>query len=128
MNLRLAAVAGISIVLSMSLYHCGSPKKTATSTATPPPHSKESVIAIAQKRWPDATIESLRAGQDIYNNQCTKCHDAKDINDYSEDEWLPLIDKMSRKAHLDDSDKEIVRRYILSVREALANNTNTQSQ
>ena len=114
MKLKSIVIGGVCIVLAMILYQCGTSSKTAKTKP------KVSVVAIAHKRWPDATIESLKAGQAIYNTKCTKCHDAKEISDYSEDDWLPLIDQMSRKAHLTDDDKETVKRYILTEREYLA--------
>jgi cytochrome c5 len=84
--------------------------KTSKSTTAP----ADTELAAAQKRWPDATTQSLQAGRTIYNEQCTRCHGAKPISQYSEQEWERIIGRMAPKAKLTADQTETLRRYILT--------------
>ncbi len=95
---------------SFTLYQCTGPKFILTS-----PADKE--LAAAQKRWPDATKESLAEGYSIYTTKCTKCHGDKGITSRSEAEWGKAIAEMAPKANLTGIEKETLTRYIYTVRE-----------
>lgn len=95
---------------SFTLYQCTGPKIILTS-----PADKE--LAAAQKRWPDATKESLAEGHTIYTTKCTKCHADKGITSRSEAEWGRAIAEMAPKANLTDGEKETLTRYVYTVRE-----------
>ncbi len=80
-------------------------------------------LIIAQKRWPEATQESLNNGYTIYTTKCNTCHGLKNVPKLSEKKWEHEIDVMAPKAKLTASEKELLRQYILSTREvALAQN------
>lgn len=100
----LVILVSISLV---GLYQCKNSKSTASS-------SENRLLIAAQKRWPDATPKSLNEGHNIYMTKCTQCHGAKEIEDYTEERWNPILDNMARKAKLTDVEKETVKHYIIA--------------
>ena len=94
---------------TFTFYKCAAP------AALTSPADKE--LAIAKKRWPDATKESLAQGHSIYTVQCMKCHGDKGITSRSEAEWTKVLGYMAPKANLTAAETEIVQRYIYTARE-----------
>ena len=92
-------------------YECSSTKTVLTA-----PTSSE--LTVAQKRWPDATQQSLNDGYVIYTTKCNTCHELMNIPKRSEKSWEHEITDMAPKAKLTASEKETLRQYILSTREA----------
>jgi cytochrome c5 len=89
--------------------------KTSKSTASAPaPATETTQLAAAQKRWPDATLASLTTGHSLYNKECTSCHGAQPVSQYSEPEWERIISRMAPKAKLTPAQTEHLRRYVLS--------------
>jgi mono/diheme cytochrome c family protein len=100
-------VLAFSTVLMTGLYNCKSSKNTVSST-------ENRTLVAAQKRWPDATLTTINSGHAIYTTKCAQCHGAKEITDYTEEAWKPILDNMAKKARLTEEEKETVRRYILA--------------
>jgi len=91
----------------VGLYQCKNSKNASSS-------AENRLLVAAQKRWPDATSKSLSDGHNIYMTKCTQCHGAKEIEDYTEERWNPILDNMARKAKLTDVEKETVKQYIIA--------------
>lgn len=100
---------------STTFYMC-SASKVATTLATP----GNAELAIAQKTWPSATLQSLEEGRVIYTTKCNTCHGLKNIPNRSESSWKHEIDDMSPKAKLTAKEKELMTQYILSTRAVFA--------
>ena len=73
-------------------------------------------LAIAQKTWPTATLQSLEEGRVIYTTKCNTCHGLKNIPNRTEASWKHEIDDMSPKAKLTAQEKDLLTQYILSTR------------
>ena len=76
------------------------------------------VTSCAHKTVPTQTATTtisagdVAAGKQTYIANCGRCHSLKNAGDYTTDEWVPLVDKMARKAKLSDSDKANVLAYV----------------
>ncbi len=77
----------------------------------------ETDLATAKGHWAGTTTMELKQGYNIYIDQCTDCHRLKKLKKYTEEEWLKVMPKMGRKAHLDSTQYASVLHYILSKRE-----------
>ena len=97
------------IFANLLFIYCAGPK---TIAAVP----NDNQLSIATKRWPDATLETLKAGHTIYITKCNTCHGLKSIPTRSEENWLKEISEMAPKAKLTASETETLSRYILSAR------------
>lgn len=88
---------------------------TAFSVAEPTPAE----LLIAQNRWPETDADSLYDGYKTFTTRCTKCHGLKNVGRFTETEWASTLNKMAKKAKLNEEEKENVKRYILTEREYL---------
>ena len=98
--------------------------KTNAAVATTPVVSTTDVssaqVDAAKVKFPDATMDALKKGHDIYYGTCTNCHGAKKITNFSEDELPGIINRMSRKAKISDEEKDAVLKYVMGVKLASA--------
>ncbi|HTA28578.1 MAG TPA: hypothetical protein VK809_12370 [Bacteroidia bacterium] len=79
----------------------------------------ESDVSIARVHWPGTTRDELNEGYSIFNDKCTDCHETKNPQDFTVDEWNVLMHQMGRKAKLDSNQYKLVIHYILTKREAV---------
>lgn len=75
----------------------------------------EEVNAI-KPRYGDVNLETLKQGYGVYVGACKNCHEAKNIYPYSEVEWNQIMTDMAMRAHLNESDKAAVWKYVMAVR------------
>ena len=104
------------IIAAAILFACKGKQKSEKSAEAFSPGDKE--LAVAQKTWPNTTLEELKEGNSIYRNQCTECHKNFEITKFSEKKWKHEIDEMAPKAKLTAEQKDKLTKFILSYREA----------
>lgn len=76
----------------------------------------EQLTAI-QTKFNEVSLEQLNEGYTLYTKgACINCHSAKNIYKRSESDWKHIIDDMSLKAKLTDSQKSSVFKYVLSIK------------
>lgn len=95
-------------VLTLLLVSCGTQKTAAVATtqkATPP--------ATETAKATELTPE-LAAGKNLYDNSCAKCHRLYEAKEFSKEDWKPILTKMQKKAHLDDTQMASISDYITS--------------
>lgn len=110
---------------------CSTTKKTSTTTPTsalsshliylePPsgihvPGNEE--LAAIQVQFKETTLEQLQEGHAIYTKgACTNCHSAKNIYQIQEAKLKNIIEDMSQRAKISDSQKDAVYKYVLSIK------------
>ncbi|QOG02015.1 cytochrome c [Flavobacterium sp. MDT1-60] len=97
MKVKILTLAAVTLLV----VSCGT-KKTVAATAT-----TETVKAV------ELTPE-LAAGKNMYENNCTKCHKLYEPKKFTQEEWAPILVKMQKKAHLDDTQMASITSYIHS--------------
>ena len=60
------------------------------------------------------TLEALIEGRSIYMNKCGECHRLHRPSQYSVSEWRRNVDKMQKRAHITDTEKEMVYQYLIA--------------
>jgi hypothetical protein len=119
-------------ILSAILFGCGATKqKPTTTSATPAPSNNmelpppppntyapgEAELLAVQSKYADATLVQLNEGYTIYTKgACTKCHEVENIYKFSETRWVKIINEMSIKAKLSADKKDVVLKYVMSVK------------
>ncbi|MDR7370940.1 cytochrome c [Flavobacterium aquidurense] len=99
MKAKILTLAAITL-LAVS---CGTKK---TAPAAP------AVTATAPA--PAALTPELAAGKSMYENNCAKCHKLFEPKKFTQEEWAPILVKMQKKAHLDDTQMASITNYIHS--------------
>lgn len=74
-------------VVAVLLYACSS--KSNIPTAEVP---KEKVMS-----------PELAEGKSLYENSCARCHQLYNAKDFSAEQWKPIVQRMQKKARLDDA-------------------------
>jgi cytochrome c5 len=73
----------------------------------PPPVAKAPEVAAA-------ATNDIAEGKELYENNCAKCHKLYNPNDYSDQDWLPILEVMKKKAKLSDLQHDKIYAYIRS--------------
>lgn len=85
----------------------------------PPATPSGDVVAIAQKRWPDATEASLNEGRSLFLAQCNRCHGYPDLRLIEPGKLAEDTRRMARnKSDLSEPQAELVVRFVLASRES----------
>jgi len=92
-----------------------------------PPRGKHAIpdvdgrtVAAAQQRWPDATMAQLQHGHDVLQTRCEKCHSVPGPDYKKAEKWEPVVNRMAKKAKLDEASKNDLLRFLIASREAKA--------
>ncbi len=87
--------------------------------ATPMPMVKPTQADVdrAKTKWENADLASLQLGYTIYSEKCGNCHKLYRPAQFSEKKWLNVIPKMAAKANITDNEQQLIREYLLTMRE-----------
>lgn len=85
---------------------------TAPSVPTVMVNPYEQQLAAVRPKFPDATLEQLKQGHDLYYGTCTGCHSAKSITRHSENEWPGILTDMAKKAKITQAEKDAIFTYV----------------
>jgi|GEM_PF-560417 hypothetical protein len=108
----------ILFFIAIIVAQCSTTKST--TKKVDPFLPQQTDVTFAQAHWQGTTYAQLQQGYSIYSTKCNDCHDMKNIQDYSLTEWPGWMQKMGRKAKLDSTQYNLVYRYVMTRREALA--------
>ncbi len=54
----------------------------------------------------------LAEGKSLFVNNCAKCHNLKNPNNYTKEEWTPILLRMQKKAKITDAEREAIYNYV----------------
>lgn len=54
----------------------------------------------------------LAQGKMLFVNNCAKCHNLKNPNNYTPEEWKPILMRMQKKAKISDAEREKIYNYV----------------
>ncbi|KIA94660.1 MULTISPECIES: cytochrome c [unclassified Flavobacterium] len=79
--------------------------------------AKKDAPKVVETAEPVKMIEltpAVATGQNLYDNNCGKCHKLFKATDFTKEDWKPILVRMQKKAHLDDAQMASVSDYITS--------------
>ena len=92
-------------VLAVIIYSC------ASKSSVPTTEVKKTVPTVSTTVATVLTPE-LAEGKNLYENNCAKCHKLYDTKEFSAEDWKPIVDRMQKKAHLDDLAGQKIYNYV----------------
>lgn len=125
-------IVSLSALLGLAIA-CGSSQSNVAATSPPPPPPAPTVavekpdngvheptqkeyLAI-QEKYINVSLDQLKEGYKIYSQgACINCHEAKNIYKRSDEKWGHILDDMSEKARLSDSEKDAVTKYVFAIK------------
>lgn len=69
------------------------------------------VVTPAAEATKSLTPE-LAEGKMLFQNNCAKCHNLKNPNKYTPEEWRPILMRMQKKAKISDEEREKIYHYV----------------
>ena len=90
MKTRILAIA----IVGMLIYSC----------------SKKLVMPSGEEK--KGLTPELAEGKDLFVNNCAKCHSLKNPNNYTAEEWRPILLRMQKKAKISDPEREKIYNYV----------------
>ncbi|WP_018627242.1 c-type cytochrome [Niabella aurantiaca] len=100
-------LAGVLFVCIVIIFSC-----TRKAAPTIPNRPVEPVAGNKADTADFNSSNPLVAGKAIYEIKCTKCHKAKNLSDWTPDEWKPILNSMVKKAKLNDLQISQVTQYV----------------
>jgi cytochrome c5 len=95
-------------VLAISAVLVACHNKTAPTVATRTTQPE----APAKPAEPVFSTEVLAAGKTIYATKCAKCHSEKPVENWTVEDWKPILKSMIPKARLDSVQAVNVTAYV----------------
>ncbi|MGC4041677.1 MAG: c-type cytochrome [Flavobacterium sp.] len=113
MKLKMLSLA----VLATVIYSCASKSNApvAANETRPAPAADGSKPASAVVTAPVAATvmtPELAEGKELYDNNCAKCHRLYKSNEFTAEEWAPIVKRMAKKSHLDAIQEQKIYNYI----------------
>lgn len=86
---------------------------------TVPGPASAATLEVARSRFPEATEASLERGRELFADRCDGCHAIPDLAPIPAEKWSAITVRMGDKAGMKAEDTELVRQFILAVREGM---------
>lgn len=62
----------------------------------------------------NTNLDTLKAGRKLYVKKCSSCHTLYLPPKYNYQEWVGILEKMQEKAKIDNSQKELINKYLIT--------------
>lgn len=105
MKYKILSIAALALII----YSCKSSSGTTAANETRPAATPAPATASA---GPSVMTPELAEGKSLYDNNCAKCHRLFSPNEFSAEDWKPIVAKMQKKAHLDDLQGQKIYNYL----------------
>jgi len=60
-------------------------------------------------------LAELQQGRSLVAAKCSSCHRTPQPAEHRSEEWPKMIDEMSRRAHVDGSERQAIREYLVTM-------------
>lgn len=96
------------LVFGASVIYACNPKVSEVVESTDTNQTSEPSDVMSASTMSDEVV----AGKAIFENKCTRCHGAKDIESYTQEDWDKILPRMITKAKLKDPEDAQVTSYV----------------
>lgn len=102
MKYKITALAVVAVLI----YSC------ASKSSVPTADVKKTEPAASTTPAASVMTAELAEGKNLYENNCAKCHRLYDTKEFSAEDWKPIVERMQKKAHLDDIAGQKIYNYV----------------
>lgn len=81
------------------------------------PRPTPTQAALAARRWPGTSLETLVQARTLYAAKCSSCHVPYHPGKFKRARWETTLDKMADRSHLTVNEQERILQYLLAVSE-----------
>ena len=96
MKSRILAVAALAVIV----FSCATKKEA------------PKVVEVTEPIKTVETTPVVASGKNLYDNNCGGCHKLYKPTAFSKEDWKPILVRMQKKAHLDDTQMVLILNYI----------------
>lgn len=76
--------------------------------------------------WVNAESQPIN-GAEVFNNNCTRCHNARSLDEFSLEEWAVIMPHMREKAHLTGKETDAVMQFVALVKNDIGESNTFQN-
>lgn len=109
MKYKLLATAALAAII----YSCASKSNAPTAEIKkeePVPVAAETAPTVAS--GPAMMTPELLEGKSLYENNCAGCHRLYKSNEFTTEEWGPIVKRMAKKSDLNEIQEKKIYNYI----------------
>ncbi|MEO6071232.1 MAG: hypothetical protein ABIN57_12365 [Chitinophagaceae bacterium] len=100
----------VAAAFALILFACS--HKSIPLSNAPVNNTKTDAKVALESGNTNASATTIDAGHSLFSAKCGKCHGLKDPTKYTAGAWDVIMDKMARKAKLNDEQKVQVTAYV----------------
>jgi mono/diheme cytochrome c family protein len=104
------SMIGLGACCALALSSC----ETSPQTAFP---TTQTITATGMAQ--SADLATLSAGRKLYTTNCTECHVARPVAQYSIGQWRHIVEIMAPRAGLTPSDRAALEAYLIAARKSV---------
>lgn len=73
------------------------------------------VVTAGDATRSGVALAELQQGRSLVAAKCSSCHRTPQPAEHRSDEWPRMIDEMSRRAHVDGSERQAIQDYLVAM-------------
>lgn len=108
MKYKLLSLAALAVII----YSCASKSSVPTTEVKKEEPAATTVTGAPTATGPIVMTPELAEGKDLFDNNCAKCHRLYKPDEFSAEEWKPIVTRMAKKSHLDATQELKIYNYL----------------
>lgn len=77
------------------------------------PKTTEVIVKTENTENKDFPSGEIAEGSSLYADNCGKCHELKNVNDYTDAQWKKIVPNMAAQAKLDATQENKIMQFVL---------------
>jgi cytochrome c5 len=73
------------------------------------------VVTVGDAARSGVALADLQQGRSLVAAKCSSCHRTPQPTEHKTDEWPKMIDEMAQRAHVEGSERQAIRDYLVTM-------------
>lgn len=123
-NQKMKSKITLIALAAVLIYSCTAKKEVTEYKSIPPTEQKAEVLTVVESKAevlspvaenPETIkLASTYDGRNLYGNNCGNCHELYAPADYSKEKWVPIMQRMQKKARTTDAETLAIYNYLIT--------------